>query len=142
MTHLKILELLEDPNSDNDALNTKFYAFLCGVDYYCHDNSSEWGDEYGKPICAVLYTKPKCEQPNGYARVPHYTTSLDAIKAVHDEYLAGWDMIIRTRGCSYWIGAEGRGLMCYVGHGLPTEERARLHAVVRAIEYMRETGDE
>lgn len=128
MTHLKILELLEDPDSDNDEINEKFARYL------------GWSTKgtLGKYDCWY----PDINVDKFYLSPPDYTTSLDAIKTVQPEGLGDFVLLVVKNGDKFsgeFTLMVGVGeLNMFKSPHVSTEERARLHAVIQGIAHMRE----
>jgi len=142
MTHNKILELLEDPASDDKEIDLAFFRFRTKadvqnieVDYdgslYCTDAKGEEVDVGG-----CFYVKDLI-----------VTTSLDAIKAVQDEHLEGWYqsgfVYEDITECTLRKIPKGKkSEIDFFYSTAPTEPRARLHAVIQALAHMRGVTDE
>lgn len=67
-----------------------------------------------------------------------YTDSLDALKAVQDKHLQGWEITIIQTIKGYSVGLYEPEIDTSVETNyLPTEQRARMDAIYQAIEWKR-----
>jgi len=104
----KLCDMLEAVDVNDDELNKRAW-------YYFHQRAFKIGID----------------------RPPKYTRSLDAIKAVEDAELEGWDWerYSDTRYDRHCVHATNTDIKT---KHLPTEQRARLHAAIQAIDWKRE----
>ena len=143
---IKILKMLEDPESDNDELNARIWCFEQGAKFV----------RYRKKTL-VYKDHPSMAGTVTASNIPYYkyTTSLDAAMSIGAEELEGWQITIRhsvpisgfqcvlisrmgpdaQRIESPWSSRNSDGkLNCKQGLIMT---RAICHARIQALEYVR-----
>ena len=127
-THEKLLNLLEN-GGDDAEFNARFWCWLNGYHPDC-----DIVDDGGYFISKLWE-----DELNRYSNIiPKYLTSLDACKAVMDGYLEGWCLEKLTENKKGWLCAFRKTDGLLVNNlWLPTEQRARLHAMIQAIAHER-----
>lgn len=129
--HEKLLNMLET-GGDDAEFNARLWCWLNGYEFI--KRHSDGSVEFITDITQ-----------NYHVEEPNYLTSLDACKAVMDEYLEGWKIdriyklkemfVVNIYKNIVVMGAEAT--TCELSIPLPTMQAAWLHAMIQAIAHER-----
>ena len=133
-----IIKMLCDPESDNDELNARIYAYV-GKMKYIRVFKKRGTFQCYHPV----YKKTKVEFPY---RCTKYTTSLDAAMSIGENELGGWhltrtvEMLDDESFIFSTAFTSADGETQFVSH-IEDLHRAICHARISALEYVRTQND-
>ena len=136
---IKILKMLEDPDSDNDELNARIWCWERNYRLLEFDPGSPMIDFDGASIeyPHTVYHHHACE-------IPYYTTSLDAAISIGAEELEGWLLNIEQSDSGFVAQLTYERMVgdnTWFAFDNETMPRAICHARLQAREYVRKNHD-